>query len=304
MRSVPLGSLAGQSVGQEPAGRRPSRRRIPASDGAGLSVIAWPGSRRTGFLLVHGLSSNARLWDGVSEHLADRGYPVVAVDQRSHGRSDRVDGPFDFATLADDLAAVIDGVFAPETAVVAAGQSLGGNVVVELARRHPRKVAAAAFIDGGFITLSDHFPDWETALAELTPPSFEGLTPAVLEKRLRERHPDWPETGIMGQLANFATAPDGTVRPHLAREHHLTLLRQMWDHYPADDAPFAECPALIVAADDPSPAGAAKRESVERFARRLPRGRVIRVEADHDLHAQYPRRTAGWLEDLAGEAST
>ena len=290
-------------MGQGPAGPRPSRRRIPASDGAGLSVIVWPGCRPTGFLLVHGLSSNARLWDGVSEHLAARGYPVVAVDQRSHGRSDRVNGPFDFATLADDLAAVIDGTFAPETAVVAAGQSLGGNVVVELARRHPRKVAGAAFIDGGFITLSDHFPDWKTARSDLAPPSFEGLTAAVLERRLREGHPDWPESGIRGQMANFATAPDGTVRPHLAREHHLRLLREMWEHHPAEVAPFVECPAVIVSAHDPLAAGEARSGTVDRFARRLPRGRLIRVEADHDLHAQYPRRTAGWLEELAGEAS-
>ena len=261
----------------------------------------WPGPRPTGFLLVHGLSSNARLWDGASEHLAANGYPVVAVDQRSHGRSDRVDGPFDFATLADDLAAVIEQVFAPETDVVAAGQSLGGNVVVELARRHPGKVAGVAFIDGGFITLSDHFPDWETALSKLTPPSFEGVTPADLERRLREHHPDWPETGIRGQLANFSTAPDGTLRPRLAREHHFRLLREMWDHHPAEVAPLVECPALIVAADDPSPAGEEKRASVDRFARRLPRGRLVPVEADHDLHAQYPRRTAGWLEELAGE---
>ena len=302
MRSVPLKGRPGQGVGQEPAGRRPSRHRLPASDGVGLSAIMWPGSRRTGFLLVHGLSSNARLWDGVSVHLAEKGYPVVAVDQRSHGRSDRVDGPFDFATLADDLAAVIERAFAPEAAVVAAGQSLGGNVVVELARRHPRKAAGAAFIDGGFITLSDLFPDWETALSELAPPSFEGLTGAVLERRLRERHPDWPESGIRGQMANFATTHDGTMRPHLAREHHLRLLREMWEHHPAEVARFVQCPALIVAAHDPSPAGAAKRESVDRFARRLPGGRLVLVEADHDLHAQYPRRTAGWLEELAGEA--
>ncbi len=294
---VPLGGRPGQRT----VGLYPTRRHLPASDGAGLSVILWPGTHRTGFLLVHGLSSNARLWDGVSERLVAQGYPVVAVDQRSHGRSDRVEGPFDFATLADDLATVIEGVFAPETAVVVAGQSLGGNVVVELARRHPQKVAGAAFIDGGFITLADHFADWETALAELTPPSFEGLTPAVLERRIREHHPDWPESGIKGQMANFATASDGTLRPHLAREHHLMLLREMWEHHPAEVAPFVECPALIVAAQDPSPAGAAKRETVDRFFRRLPRGRRIWVEADHDLHAQYPGRTSGWLEELAGE---
>ena len=163
-------------------------------------------------------------------------------------------------------------------------------------------MAGAAFIDGGFITLSDLFPDWETALAELTPPSFDGLTPDVLERRLREGHPDWPESGIMGQMANFATAPDGTLCPHLAREHHFRLLREMWEHHPAEVAPFVECPALVLAAQDPSPAGAMKRRSVDLFVRRLPQGRLILVEADHDLHAQYPRRTAGWLEELAGEA--
>lgn len=274
---------------------------LVASDGAGLSAIVRPGSRQTGFLLVHGLSSNARLWDGVAEHLEERDYPTVALDQRSHGLSDRMDGPFDFATLSDDLAAVIDQGFPPEPAVVAVGQSLGGNVVVELAHRHPAKVAAVACIDGGFITLSDHFPDWETARSELAPPSFEGVTRAAVERRLRESHPDWPESGIRGQLANFATAPDGTVRPRLRRDHHFRLLREMWEHHPAEIAPSLECPVLVVAAEDASPGAAAKRASVARFSGLLRRGRLIPVQADHDLHAQYPRRTAGWLEELAKE---
>ena len=44
------------------------------------------------FLLVHGLSSNSRVWDGVARRLAAAGHEVVAVDQRGHGRSEEPAG--------------------------------------------------------------------------------------------------------------------------------------------------------------------------------------------------------------------
>ena len=37
------------------------------------------------FVLLHGLSSNARTWDMVAEKLNQAGYRAVAVDQRGHG---------------------------------------------------------------------------------------------------------------------------------------------------------------------------------------------------------------------------
>ena len=39
------------------------------------------------FVLIHGLASNARMWDGVGAALAERGYASIAVDLRGHGRS-------------------------------------------------------------------------------------------------------------------------------------------------------------------------------------------------------------------------
>jgi len=252
---------------------------------------------------VHGLASNAHLWDGVADHVASRGYSSVAVDQRSHGLSDQVDGPFDFATLADDLAQVITEVFPPHMPVVAAGQSLGGNVVLELAHRHPTRIAAVACIDGGFITLSNTLPDWDTAARQLAPPSFDGVLYSDLEKRLRKHFSGWPESGVRGQLANFEVAPDGTARPHLKREHHFLLLREMWNHQPCEIAPSIRCPVLVVATSQTVAGRAAKRESVSRFADLLPDGRVIWLDAHHDLHAQYPSLTSGWLERLAMEAA-
>ena len=46
-------------------------------------------------VLVHGLASNLRLWDGVAEHLHAAGHTVIAVDQRGHGRSDAPDVGYD-----------------------------------------------------------------------------------------------------------------------------------------------------------------------------------------------------------------
>jgi len=283
--------------------REPRRLRINTAQGVGISAVSRTGSRPVSFLFVHGLASNARLWDGVADHLASRGYRSVAVDQRSHGQSEKVDGPFDFATLSDDLLPVIDRFFPPGTAVVAAGQSLGGNVVLELAGRHPSRIAAVACIDGGFMTLSRAFPDWEAAARELAPPSFDKVLFTELENKLRKRYSAWPENGVLGQLANFAVAPDGTARPHLKRDYHFRLLAEMWKHQPCEIAPLIQQPVLVIATTE-TPAGrAAKRESVSRFAHLLTRGRLIWLDADHDLHAQYPRLTAGWLEELAREVS-
>lgn len=226
----------------------------------------------------------------------------MAGDQRSHGLSDQVDGPFDFTTPAEDLTRVITEVFPPPMPVVAAGQSLGGNVVLELAHRHPARIATLACIDGWFITLSRSLPDWETAARQLAPPSFDGVLCSDLERRLRKRPAGWPESGMRGQLANFEVAPDGTDRPHLRREHPFLLLREMWKHQLCEIAPHLRCPVLVVATSRTVAKRAAKRESVSRFTDLLPNGRAIWLDAHHDLHARYPRLTAGRPEKTAEEA--
>src|SRR5690349_24023266 len=101
---------------------------VRVAGGVRLHVRRWPGeSGRVPFLLVHGLSSNARLWDGVAARLAAAGHPAYAVDLRSHGLSERPAGGYDTPTAADDVAAVARSLGLPPAVV--AGQSWGGNVV-------------------------------------------------------------------------------------------------------------------------------------------------------------------------------
>ena len=59
---------------------------IELPGGPRLALRRADGPRRA-YLLVHGLASNARLWDGVARRLAGAGHAVAAVDLRGHGRS-------------------------------------------------------------------------------------------------------------------------------------------------------------------------------------------------------------------------
>jgi len=249
------------------------------------------------FLLVHGLASNARLWDGVAAHLAAAGHAVVAVDLRGHGRSSKPDHGYDFATVVADLVA-LTGALGLERPIVA-GQSWGGNVVLELAARRPDLVHALALVDGGWIHLGDRFAEWSECETAMRPPSLAGTKYGRIEAAIRAARPDWPDSGIAGALANFEVLDDGTVRPWLSLDNHLRILRALWEHEPRRVYPRVSAPVLLIPAADASLSLAAKRKNVDEALRLLPSARVRWYEppADHDLHAQHPDAVA---RDLLG----
>ncbi len=273
----------------------------PSPGGPRLSVREVPGPRRP-FLLVHGLASNARLWDGVARPLAAHGHRVVAVDLRGHGRSEAPDDGYDTDTAADDLAGLA-GALGLEGPVVA-GQSWGGNVVLSLAARHPGVAAAVACVDGGWYRPGASFASFDECWAVLAPPVLDGVRYADLAARIRAAHPDWPAEGLDGTLANLVELPGGGVRARLAREHHREILRSMYQQDPAQWYPRIDVPVLLVpAAGEQGPDGGregATRAAVRAALAALPDGRVRwYAGADHDLHAQHPGRLAADLEELA-----
>ncbi|HLI23924.1 MAG TPA: alpha/beta fold hydrolase [Acidimicrobiales bacterium] len=270
-----------------------------ALDAAGIPV-----------LLVHGLASNAALWDGVAAHLAALGHPVAAVDQRGHGRSAKPDTGYDFATVTSDLVAVASALGwqpASDRRPVVAGQSWGGNVALELAARHPQAARALVLVDGGTIELVDQFADWPTCRAALTPPNFNGTTVGRLRRMLRAAHPDWPPEGIEGTLANFEVLPDGRVSPWLDRRHHMEIVRHMWDHRPSERYPRIGVPVMLIPAEADSVPSArwmgSKRDQVARAEKALPVSLTRWIRGDHDLHAQHPAEVAD-LVHAAADPST
>ncbi|MDQ1681625.1 MAG: non-heme chloroperoxidase [Frankiaceae bacterium] len=260
------------------------------------------------FLLVHGLASNARLWDGVACRLAAAGHTAVAVDQRGHGASGRpVDG-YDTTTCADDLAAVIDALGLERPIV--AGQSWGGNVVLTLAAEYPESVGAVCCVDGGWLRPAQSFATFEECWRVLEPPHMESWRWDDIESRIRRSMAGWPDDAAGAMLANLERTPDGGVRPHLDRAHHRSIVKSLYDGdprslYPRIAAPVLLCPAV---SEDPLP-GEDERDAQTRGAVRealalLPRGNVRWFPgANHDLHAQHPDALAAALLALAEEAS-
>lgn len=261
--------------------------------GAALGARSWPGGEGRPVLLAHGLSSNARLWDGVAGHLVDAGHPVVAVDLRGHGTSAAVPGTGEDPTrqAAADLAAAC-GVLGWDAPVVA-GQSWGGNVVVQLAADRPDLVHGLALVDGGWLHLADRWPTVDAAWEVLAPPHFDGLTASALRERLRDGHPGWSDAAIDATAANLEEHVDGTVTPWLTRERHRAIVQSMHAQHPRELYPMITCPVLLLVA------GTA-HALVEEAAAGLARAKVVEFPGgDHDLHAQHPDRVATLIGELA-----
>jgi pimeloyl-ACP methyl ester carboxylesterase len=91
-------------------------------------------------VLIHGWNlDGAMTFHRIIPALARR-FRVIVPDLRNHGRSDWVRGPVEIPDLADDVAGILDALGVSGATVL--GFSMGGMVVQELARRHPRHVGS------------------------------------------------------------------------------------------------------------------------------------------------------------------
>ncbi|GHJ46024.1 hypothetical protein Cs7R123_33660 [Catellatospora sp. TT07R-123] len=250
--------------------------------------------QREPFLLVHGLSSNARLWDEVAGHLAAAGHPSWSVDLRGHGESDAPEHGYDTGTAAADLAAVITALGLDRPVVV--GQSWGGNVVTRLAAKHPELPGALGLVDGGWIDLRATFPGWAACTAALRPGDIDGHPAERMRGWLDSAHPEWSVTAREATLANMRIEPDGTMWRRLTVPHHMQILRSLWDEPASADLPLVTVPALLLPAGGPD----GERADHVRAAAAALRDARIRwyPGGDHDLHAQHPDRVAADLLTL------
>ncbi len=254
------------------------------------------------WLMVHGLASNARLWDGVAELLALAGHPVVAVDLRGHGQSSTPAGSFDVASVAEDLSLLLSALGWDQAAV--AGQSWGGNVVLELAALHPEQVDTLVCVDGGTIRLAERWPQWDDCREALAPPPLAGMPLSQIQSWIADSAADWPESGRQGTLHNFELQLDAdgteTIAPWLAFDDHLTVLQGLWEHDPVSRYADVAAPTVLIGAvgtnepaDDPD-----KFAAISAAADAIPTARAVWfAPAHHDVHAQMPGEVAALLRD-------
>ena len=114
---------------------------IETDDEVALYFKEWGPADGAPVVLIHGWPLSADSWDDQALGLADAGHRVIAYDRRGFGRSDQPWDGYDYDTLADDLAAVIEATEAEDAALI--GFSMGGGEVARYLTRHgeARKVA-------------------------------------------------------------------------------------------------------------------------------------------------------------------
>ena len=177
------------------------------------------GGRGQPLVLLHGLASNARIWDMTAPLLAER-FRVLALDQRGHGLSGKPDDGYDFQSVAGDLHAFLEAIGLERPAL--AGHSWGGNVALQFAADRPDAVSGLILVDGGFLEISAfEGMTWERTLELMSPPPLAGLKLQAFLQGAR----NWPGLGELWNdevqeivLANFRIDEDETIQPHLTRE--------------------------------------------------------------------------------------
>jgi pimeloyl-ACP methyl ester carboxylesterase len=163
----------------------PAPSFVRTRDGVDLFVRDWGVGRPIVFLAGWSLSSDA--WAYQMTPLSRRGFRCIAYDRRAHGRSGDPGRGFDFDTLADDLADVLEALDV-RAACVVAHSFASGEVVRHLSRHGDARIARVVLlapaaipylrrtpenplgvppeaIDAHLAVLEDDFPSWIEANA-------------------------------------------------------------------------------------------------------------------------------------------
>jgi len=214
-------------------------------------------------------------WQWGWQHGAVAGpFAVLAWDLRGTGRSDTPPGPYDVATLAADLEAVLSAAETRRAHLVGAG--LGGMVALEHAREFDRTATLTLFgtaaagdrLDAD--TLRALHPPAEGSLRGAFSPAFLARESLVEQIRAWRAEEDADEAGFEAQAAATLGFDAGPL-------YEL-------------DLPALVCHGL----SDPVAPVAAGRD----LARGLPRGRFEAVEGRHLAFIEHSRAVTDRLLDF------
>ncbi len=212
---TPGGSGSVATAPRLPAGfRKTFSSRFVHANGIRQHVVI--GGDGPPLLLVHGWPENWYAWRFLMPTLA-RDFTVIAVDQRGIGLTEKTRDGYDSATLADDLAALMDALGHERFAVV--GHDTGYIIAYALAADHPDRVA-------------------RLVVAEIPgPPSTVNSPPLFLEDAVNNRVWHIPFNRVDDELIidmvrgnengfyryEFAVQSGGTPLPEHAIDYYIGL---------------------------------------------------------------------------------
>jgi len=234
-------------------------------------------------VLVHGVTGWHRTWWRVGPGLAERGWRVIAVDQRGHGTSPRIEGAATIDDLAADLEAAIERRATPPIDLLI-GHSLGAVVSMRLALRRPGIARRLVLEDPPSI---DRAADEEFFASIRDGVRAAGETPAAEAARELAENPRWLDEDARQNVEGRALADAEGIVASMRRPRPFAVI---------DAAADLEIPTLFLLADDERSVllGPAR----DRLRHALPAASRIReFESGHTIHRdQFDEFLAAVLE--------
>jgi non-heme chloroperoxidase len=277
-------------------GRTAGPNFIRTADGTDLFFRDWGAGQPV--LFVGGWSMPSESWQYQMLPLLDQGYRVIAFDRRGHGRSADPGRGYDFDTLADDIAAIIEALDLRGVTLV--GHSMGCNEIVRyLSNYGSERVAKAALLGAmtPFILKTDDNPG--------------GIDGAAFEffrsQQLMRDFPQWVDDNMVPFV--HASTPQGikdwfrqmafTASLHALRECNRALVETDL----REDLKNIDVPVLLIAGD--SDASAPLELTARPTAALLPTAQLKIYEgAPHAMFITDMERVNADLLEFIGEAGT
>jgi len=177
---------------------------VTATDKTQLYVKDWGSGRPV--ILIHGWPLSADSWDDQAMAIADAGHRAIAYDRRGFGRSSQPWTGYDYDTLADDLAAVVEQTGARDA--VLAGFSMGGGEVARYMSRHGGKSVVQAVLVSSVLPFRLKTPDNPAGTEQA---AFDKTVPIHASSRAAAK-------GIKhSKLVEYDGAPHGLIATHKRR---------------------------------------------------------------------------------------
>ncbi|MEU3355390.1 alpha/beta hydrolase [Streptomyces sp. NPDC037389] len=179
---------------------------VKSSDDVGLFYNDWGAGRPV--VLLGTAMMNSRMWEFQAPYLAAHGLRCITYDRRGCGRSDQPWDGYDYDSLADDLAALMDHLDLRDAGLV--GYALGGGEAVRYLARHGTDRVSRLALVGSTTPFMMKTPDNPDGLDIA---AFTGMTEAMVRDR-----PRWAAE-LAGQFFGGAHADPGgsPLSPELTR---------------------------------------------------------------------------------------
>jgi len=260
-----------------------SESRFVEANGIRLHYLDHGGTGPT-LVLTHGLSANARFFDGLAAAGLAPALRVLSFDLRGRGLSDAPDDGYTMDDHAADLLGALDALGLER--VVLGGHSFGGLLTLYVAANAPDRVERALVLD---------------VPAEVDPAVLDQIGPSLA--RLEQVYsssgayldfvrslPYFVADGWDDDVAAFYEAeieelPDGTVRPRCRPAHIRLAVEGTFEPDWTAIAGSVECPTLLLRTTDPfGPPGSGPimtEDGARRTLAHLRNGRLVEVPGNH-----------------------